>query len=158
MLLGLRITWAAIFFPGGWKSFSKFFVSEVKPGMCAITSPDDPGLIISSAGSTYDSDYLVNNILVDLGVKYVSGLHDLLQVSQYVNSFKNRLFIYSFLNTNDYHRQHAPLLEQLSNHIILAKEVNSQPVSFNVTSLHFKEPARHVKEAYQPDLPHLRDL
>lgn len=94
---------------GGWKTFNQFFARSVKPGYRPIAAINDDHVITSPADSTNDGQWEVN---ADSQV-YIKGLEwsieELLEGSKYKDDFKGGTWIHQFLNTTDYHRQHAPV-------------------------------------------------
>ena len=94
---------------GGWKTFNQFFARYTKPGYRPIAAIGDSRIITSPADSTFDGQWEVNS---DSGVD-IKGLHwkieELLQDSPYAHEFEGGQWTHSFLNTTDYHRQHAPV-------------------------------------------------
>lgn len=94
---------------GGWKTFNQFFARSVKPGYRPIAAINDDHVIVSPADSTNDGQWEVN---ADSQV-YIKGLEwsieELLEGSDYKDDFKGGIWIHQFLNTTDYHRQHAPV-------------------------------------------------
>lgn len=94
---------------GGWKTFNQFFARSVKPGYRPIAAINDDHIITSPADSTNDGQWEINS---DSQV-YIKGLEwsieELLEGSKYKDDFKGGIWIHQFLNTTDYHRQHAPV-------------------------------------------------
>ena len=94
---------------GGWKSFNQLFARNFKPGLRPVAAVSDQNVIVSPADSTFagqweirtDSHVTVKNLHWSIG--------DLLEGSPYKDRFVNGLFMHAFLNTTDYHRQHAPV-------------------------------------------------
>lgn len=94
---------------GGWKTFNQMFARELKPGRRPIAAIEDQSVIVSPADSHFDG-WWENREDSHVTIK---GLHwsieELLQGSPYKDRFKGGYFMHSFLNTIDYHRQHAPV-------------------------------------------------
>jgi len=94
---------------GGWKTFNQFFARNYKPGYRPIAAISDQSVIVSPADSTFAGQW---EIRPDSQVT-VKNLHwkicELLEGSPYKDRFTNGLFMHAFLNTTDYHRQHAPV-------------------------------------------------
>jgi phosphatidylserine decarboxylase len=94
---------------GGWKTFNQFFARNFKPGYRPVAAIDDPSVIVSPADSTFAGQW---EIRPDSHVT-VKGLHwkisELMEGSPYKDRFTNGMFMHAFLNTTDYHRQHAPV-------------------------------------------------
>lgn len=94
---------------GGWKTFNQFFARRTKPGYRPIAAINDDHVIVSPADSTNDGQWEVN---ADSKVS-IKGLEwsieELLEGSKYKDDFDGGIFIHQFLNTTDYHRQHAPV-------------------------------------------------
>lgn len=94
---------------GGWKTFNQFFARNFKPGYRPVAAVSDPTVIVSPADSTFAGQWEIRpNSQVT-----VKNLHwtiqELLEGSPYKDRFTNGLFMHAFLNTTDYHRQHAPV-------------------------------------------------
>ena len=94
---------------GGWKSFNEFFARYTKPGYRPIADIDDDHVIVAAAEAHFSGQWEVNS---NTGVN-CKGLYwkieELLEGSKYKDRFKGGMWMHSFLNTNDYHRQHAPV-------------------------------------------------
>jgi phosphatidylserine decarboxylase len=94
---------------GGWKSFNQFFARHFKPGTHPIAAIGDPTVIVSPADSTFAGQWEIRQ---DSQVTFKTlpwHVQELLEGSPYKNRFEGGVFMHSFLNTNDYHRQHAPV-------------------------------------------------
>lgn len=94
---------------GGWKSFNEFFARYTKPGYRPIADIDDDHVIVAAAEATFAGQWEINS-----GTKVnCKGLYwsidELLEGSPYKDRFKGGMWMHAFLNTNDYHRQHAPV-------------------------------------------------
>jgi len=95
---------------GGWKNFNEFFSRHVKPG---LRDPEAPGyntVVVSPADSVFDGNWPVddqNNIFFVKGLPW--NISELLEGCEYAEHFKGGTFMHAFLNTTDYHRQHAPV-------------------------------------------------
>jgi phosphatidylserine decarboxylase len=94
---------------GGWKSFNQFFARNHKPGLRPVAALCDQQIIVSPADATFAGQWEIRS---DSHIT-VKGLHwkvaELMQDSPYKDRFQNGLFMHSFLNTTDYHRQHTPV-------------------------------------------------
>lgn len=92
---------------GGWKTFNQFFARSVKPGYRPIAAINDDHIIVSPADSTNDGQWEVNaDSKVNIkGLEW--SIEELLQGSDYKDDFAGGIWIHQFLNTVDYHRQHA---------------------------------------------------
>ncbi len=94
---------------GGWKSVNQLFGRRVKPGYRPIAAISDSRVIVSPADAEYAGFWEVNS-----GTQVnIKGLYwkieELLEGSPYKDCFKGGQWTHSFLNTSDYHRQHAPV-------------------------------------------------
>ncbi len=94
---------------GGWKTFNQFFARRTKPGYRPIAAINDDHVITSPADSTNDGQWEVNaESKVNIkGLEW--SIEELLEGSKYKDEFDGGIFIHQFLNTTDYHRQHAPV-------------------------------------------------
>ena len=94
---------------GGWKSFNQFFARNFKPGYRPVAAVSDPHVIVSPADSTFAGQWEIRTDS-QVTVKNLHWhIHELLEGSPYKDRFVNGLFMHAFLNTTDYHRQHAPV-------------------------------------------------
>lgn len=94
---------------GGWKSVNQLFARRFKPGYRPIAAIGDSRVITSPADSTFAGQWEVNsNTAVNVKGLYWQ-IQELLEGSQYKDAFKGGQWTHSFLNTYDYHRQHAPV-------------------------------------------------
>ncbi|KAM0326836.1 hypothetical protein ACHAPQ_007631 [Fusarium lateritium] len=100
---------------GGFRTFNQFFARKLKPGMRPIAEKDNDRVIVYPADSTYDNSVEKQNIvsIESDGVVRIKGLpwtiSSLLQGSDYADDFHGGVWMHSFLNTFNYHRQHAPV-------------------------------------------------
>ena len=92
---------------GGWKTFNQFFARRVKPGYRPVAAVNDDHIIVSPADSTNDGQWEVN-AESQVNIKGLEwSLEELLEGSKYKDDFAGGIWIHQFLNTTDYHRQHA---------------------------------------------------
>lgn len=92
---------------GGWKTFNQFFARSVKPGYRPVAAVNDDHIIVSPADSTNAGQWEVN-AESQVNVKGLEwSIEELLEGSKYKDDFKGGIWIHQFLNTTDYHRQHA---------------------------------------------------
>ena len=92
---------------GGWKTFNEFFARSVKPGYRPVAAINDDHIIVSPADSTNDGQWEVN-AESKVNVKGLEwSIEELLEGSKYKDDFAGGIWIHQFLNTTDYHRQHA---------------------------------------------------
>lgn len=94
---------------GGFKTVNQLFARRTKPGYRPIAAIDDSRVIVFPAESTFAGQWEVNS---QTAVN-IKGLHwqigELLQGSEYKDCFEGGQWMHTFLNTYDYHRQHAPV-------------------------------------------------
>ena len=94
---------------GGWKSYNQLFGRYLKPGRRPIAAIEDSKVIVQPADSTFAGQWEIRE---DSHVN-IKGLEwrimELLEGSPYKDRFVGGYFTHSFLNTFDYHRQHAPV-------------------------------------------------
>ncbi|KAK2607653.1 hypothetical protein N8I77_006316 [Diaporthe amygdali] len=100
--------------PDGWQNFNQLFARHLKKGMRPISAgnpnnADYDRVVVYPADSTFDGAWQIDeeeqvNIK---GLKW--KISELLQSSQYSSYFKGGIWMHAFLNTFDYHRQHAPV-------------------------------------------------
>jgi len=94
---------------GGWKTFNDFFARSTKPDYRPIDALSDSTIIVSPADATFDGSWDIDT-KSQVNIKNVEwNIMDLLQDSPYKDKFQGGKFMHSFLNTYDYHRQHAPV-------------------------------------------------
>lgn len=94
---------------GGWKTFNQFFARRTKPGYRPIAAINDDHVITSPADSTNDGQWEISaESKVDIkGLEW--SIEELLEGSKYKDEFAGGIWMHQFLNTTDYHRQHAPV-------------------------------------------------
>lgn len=92
-----------------WDTFNKFFARKISLAVRPIASPTDPSVIVSPADSHFDGHWPVDKdgFVRFKGVPW--PITELLRDSKYAKYFDGGIFTHSFLNTTDYHRQHAPV-------------------------------------------------
>ncbi|KOS20271.1 Phosphatidylserine decarboxylase proenzyme 3 [Escovopsis weberi] len=100
---------------GGWRTFNEFFARRLKPGSRPLAGPDDDRTIV------YPADCLLSKSLDEACIAQVDGqglvhikaipwtIESLLQDCRYRDSFNGGVWMHAFLNTFNYHRQHAPV-------------------------------------------------
>ncbi|OBS20178.1 hypothetical protein FPOA_11900 [Fusarium poae] len=101
--------------PGGFRTFNEFFSRKLKAGVRPIADPQDHHVIVYPADCTFDrsipKDSIIN--IESDGLVKIKGLEwtisSLLQGSQYADRFHGGVWMHAFLNTFNYHRQHAPV-------------------------------------------------
>lgn len=94
---------------GGWKTVNQLFARRTKPGYRPIADIADSRVIVAAAEATYAGQWEVNsNTAVNIKGLYWQ-IQELLEGSKYKDAFEGGMWTHSFLNTFDYHRQHAPV-------------------------------------------------
>ncbi|KAL3962920.1 hypothetical protein ACCO45_004443 [Purpureocillium lilacinum] len=88
--------------PGGFRTFNQFFARHLKPGLRPIESPQDDKIIVYPADCAYDNSVVNQSI-----------------GSEFAHDFDGGVWMHAFLNTFNYHRQHAPV----SGTVIEAKNI-----------------------------------
>ncbi|EXF74212.1 hypothetical protein CFIO01_06806 [Colletotrichum fioriniae PJ7] len=100
---------------GGFRTFNAFFTRRLKPGLRQVASPDDDSVIVYPADCTYDNS-IANQSVARINphgsveIKNVRWpISMLLQGSEHASDFDGGIWMHAFLNTTNYHRQHAPV-------------------------------------------------
>lgn len=94
---------------GGWKTVNQLFARSVKPGYRPIAAVTDSHIIVSPADAQFAGQWEVNSgTAVNVKGLYWK-IQELLEGSPYKDCFEGGMWTHSFLNTSDYHRQHAPV-------------------------------------------------
>ncbi|PMD66709.1 uncharacterized protein K444DRAFT_499685, partial [Hyaloscypha bicolor E] len=101
---------------GGFTTFNELFARTLKPGMRPISSdsPQDPNydrLVTFPADSTFDGAWSIDSS-DNVNIKGIEwNVKDLLNehAPKYAPFFTGGIWMHAFLNTYDYHRQHAPI-------------------------------------------------
>lgn len=92
---------------GGWPTFNQFFARNVKPGYRPVAAVNDDHIIVSPADSTHAGQWEVSSDS-KVNVKGLEwSIEELLEGSKYKDDFAGGIWIHQFLNTTDYHREHA---------------------------------------------------
>ena len=106
---------------GGFQSFNEFFCRHLKegwpyPNVRHIEKLDDPNVVIFPADSVFDNHWGINdeNLVSIKNLPWPIGalLHGC--PGAYVDRFEGGTWCHAFLNTFDYHRQHAPVAGRVS--------------------------------------------
>lgn len=99
----------------GWETFNEFFSRKLKKGVRPIDSPEDDLVIVYPADSTFDAS-IANASIVGVennGTVFIKKfpwtIASLLQGSDHAADFNSGVWMHAFLNTHNYHRQHAPV-------------------------------------------------
>lgn len=94
---------------GGWRTFNEWFARRTKPGYRPIAAIDDDHVIVAAAEATCNGQWEINSEQkVNCKGLYWS-IEELLEGSPYKDEFKGGMWMHSFLNTSDFHRQVAPV-------------------------------------------------
>lgn len=98
----------------GWQNFNQLFARYLKKGMRPISAgnPTDANydrVVVYPADSTFDGAWPIdqNDQVTIKDLQW--NISDLLQKSEYASCFNGGTWMHAFLNTFDYHRQHAPV-------------------------------------------------
>ena len=139
---------------GGWKTYNDLFGRSCKPGFRPVADVANSCIITSPADCTFGGQWEIRE---DSHIT-IKGFHwkvmELLEGSPYKDRFKGGYFTHSFLNTFDYHRQHAPvggrIVEARNIQGTVYLEVNAEPIVGDEAGKH-EIVARHAFDA--PDNP-----
>ncbi|KAI3554555.1 hypothetical protein CABS02_05372 [Colletotrichum abscissum] len=110
---------------GGFRTFNAFFTRRLKPGLRPIACPDDDSVIVSPADCTYDNSVANQSVakITPYGSVEIKNVRwpisMLLQGSAHAADFDGGIWMHAFLNTTNYHRQHAPV----SGRVLEAKNI-----------------------------------
>ncbi len=97
-----------------WNCFNDFFARELNPGLRPIDSPGNNSVVTTPADCTFRKKYAINEysdipeIIIKQTHRY-ANINQLLEGSQYANSFANGTFVHYFLGPYSYHRFHTPV-------------------------------------------------
>lgn len=100
--------------PSGWLTFNQFFARELNSGLRPVTDPGDNRTITVPADCTYKMQYAIEPDgtippIVMKGTHTYTSVQQLLEGSQYADSFAGGNFIHFFLGPYSYHRFHTPV-------------------------------------------------
>lgn len=98
----------------GWLTFNQFFARHLNPGLRPILNLADNTTLTVPADCTYKQKYAINARgaipgIVLKGTHTYASVQQLLQGSQYADSFNSGNFIHLFLGPYSYHRFHTPV-------------------------------------------------
>lgn len=97
-----------------WNSFNDFFARELNPGLRYVDSPSDNTVVTMPADCTFRQKFAIKNdssipeIIIKKTHK-IANISELLEGSQYADSFANGTFVHYFLSPSSYHRFHVPV-------------------------------------------------
>ncbi|KAF1738768.1 Phosphatidylserine decarboxylase proenzyme 3 [Beauveria bassiana] len=138
--------------PGGWRTFNDFFARKLKPGKRPIDSQGNDKVVVYPADCTYDNSIERQSIVTVGGndsvtIKGLSWtISSLLEGSANAEDFQGGVWMHAYLNTYNYHRQHAPV----SGKIIEARNIQGTAyLEVDVDG----NPVRHVEGPHMPDSP-----
>lgn len=125
---------------GGWKTYNDLFGRSCKPGTRPVAAITDQSVIVSPADATFGGQWEIRE---DSEIT-IKGLHwrvmELLEGSPFKDRFKGGYFTHSFLNTFDYHRQHAPvggkIVEARNIQGTVYLEVKAEPIANDPNGAH----------------------
>ncbi len=109
---------------GGFTSFNELFCRFLKdPSVRPISSPEDPNVVVFPADSTFDGAWTVDSgdEVTIKGLKWPISALLVGCDTETIQRFEGGTWCHAFLNTFDYHRQHAPVAGEVS-----TKSVTSQ--------------------------------
>lgn len=117
-------------YKGPWTTFNEFFSRHLKvPNH--IDGPSDVRVIVSPADCTYSTGMVPVEGNSEINVKgLLWNIEQLLTGSVYLkrSDFVGGKFVHAFLNTFDYHRQHAPCSGQIMEANVIAGQCYLQVV------------------------------
>ncbi|KAL2010332.1 hypothetical protein VTN00DRAFT_6139 [Thermoascus crustaceus] len=104
---------------GGFKTFNQFFCRSLKQPR-PIAEPDNDRIVTFPADSTFAGAFhITDESVVELKALPWKVKDLLADAGEYADLFKNGVWMHTFLNTFDYHRQHAPV----SGKVLVAKVI-----------------------------------
>jgi len=100
--------------PSGWLTFNQFFARQLNPGLRPITEPFDNKVVTTPADCTFRAQYYINadSSIPEITMKNThkfANIEDLLEGSEYKNSFAKGTFVHYYLSPFSYHRFHTPV-------------------------------------------------
>ena len=95
----------------GWNTFNEFFARHIDLTRRPVDGEGDPKVIDNPAESAFGGSWPIDEFSeTDFAVKGIPwNISQLLENTIYADRFKGGKFMHAFLNTTDYHRQHAPV-------------------------------------------------
>ncbi|KAH7087280.1 phosphatidylserine decarboxylase-domain-containing protein [Auriculariales sp. MPI-PUGE-AT-0066] len=102
---------------GGWNNFNEFFSRHINLDLRPIAGPNDDRIIVSPADCTFDGIWDVTEHGANVNTFTAKGIP--WKISKLIDDaglgpqFAGGKFTHSFLNANNYHRQHAPVSGQV---------------------------------------------
>jgi phosphatidylserine decarboxylase len=139
---------------GGWKTYNDLFGRSCKPGFRPVADITNSRIITSPADCTFGGQWEIREDSHITIKGFLWKVMELLEGSPYKDRFKGGYFTHSFLNTFDYHRQHAPVggrvVEARNIQGTVYLEVNAEPIVEDEAGKH-QIVARHAFDA--PDNP-----
>jgi phosphatidylserine decarboxylase len=121
---------------GDWKTFNQFFARNHKPGMRPVAAICDQTIVVSPADAIFKGQWEIRSNS-HITIKNMHWkVEELMEGSPYKDRFINGVFMHSFLNTTDYHRQHTPVggrvLEARVIHGQVYLDVSAMPIKDNL--------------------------
>lgn len=105
--------------PEAYATFNEFFARKFKDidVLRPVAAAEDERVIVFPAESTFVGQWAISTPVGEplpaspsIVVKHIEWpIHELLQDSEHADAFQGGILCHSFLNTYDYHRQHAPV-------------------------------------------------
>lgn len=97
-----------------WNTFNEFFARELNPYLRPIDNPGNNKTVVMPADCTYRKKYDIraDSTIEEIVIKQThtyANIAQLLEGSEYAQSFSNGTFIHYFLAPYSYHRFHAPV-------------------------------------------------
>ena len=97
-----------------WDTFNQFFARELNPYLRPIDNPNDNNTVVMPADCTFRKRYPItaDSTIEEIVIKQThtyAKISQLLEGSEYADSFANGTFIHYFLAPYSYHRFHSPV-------------------------------------------------
>lgn len=133
---------------GGFKTFNQFFARTLKDGVRPIAEPGNDEIIVFPADSSFAGAWEIDENSEVMLKNLPWPVAKLIDGSEHADAFAGGVWMHSFLNTFDYHRQHAPV----SGKVIEARVIQGAAYlevlvkTDEVTGVNFLAPSRTISD------------
>ncbi|WP_328655806.1 phosphatidylserine decarboxylase [Streptomyces sp. NBC_00334] len=117
--------------PSGWLTFNQFFARELNPGLRPVCDPTDNKVVTSPADCVFQHAYGIDQSsnIPRTTVKeshHYGNIRQLIEGSQYADSFADGTFVHYMLPPSAYHRYHVPVSGLVKESYVISGKVYMQ--------------------------------
>ncbi|HWU06732.1 MAG TPA: phosphatidylserine decarboxylase [Streptomyces sp.] len=117
--------------PSGWLTFNQFFARELNPGLRPVCEPTNNMIVTSPADCEFQHCYGIDQSsnIPRTTIKethHYGNIQQLIEGSQYADTFANGTFVHYMLPPSAYHRYHVPVSGLVKESYVISGKVYMQ--------------------------------